>query len=117
MYGRSHIDSAVLQSLQDVMAEDYPALLDAYLGDSEERLHSLRQALRDGNAEALSKAAHSFKGSCSNLGAAALADLCCQLETLAREQRLVEAPAMIERIEREFAIVGILFRAERQRYG
>ncbi len=37
MYGRSHIDSAVLQSLQDVMAEDYPALLDAYLADSEER--------------------------------------------------------------------------------
>ncbi|MBU2333964.1 MAG: Hpt domain-containing protein, partial [Gammaproteobacteria bacterium] len=28
-----------------------------------------------------------------------------------------QAPALIESIEREFAIVGILFRAERQRYG
>ena len=27
------------------------------------------------------------------------------------------APALIESIEREFAIIGILFRAERQRYG
>ncbi|EIK53946.1 MULTISPECIES: Hpt domain-containing protein [Pseudomonadaceae] len=112
-----HLDSAVLVTLQAVMEGEYPLLLDTFLADSEERLRLLRQAFQAGEGETLRRAAHSFKGSCSNLGAAALADLCCQLETLAREQRLVEAPAMIERIEREFAIVGILFRAERQRYG
>src|SRR5690554_7128673 len=40
MHGRMHIDMAVLQGLQDVMAEDYPGLLEAYLDDSEERLRS-----------------------------------------------------------------------------
>ncbi|MCW3150306.1 Hpt domain-containing protein [Stutzerimonas stutzeri] len=111
-----HLDSSVLATLQAVMEAEYPVLLDTFLIDSEERLRLLQHALQAGESEALRRAAHSFKGSCSNLGAAALADLCSELEVLAREQQLVEAPAMLERIEREFAIVGILFRAERQRY-
>ena len=116
MYGRSHIDSAVLQSLQDVMAEDYPALLDAYLGDSEERLHSLRQALRDGNAEALSKAAHSFKGSCSNMGAVTLARLCLELERAGRAATLDRAAGLLRQVEQELSVVRVLFRAERRRF-
>ena len=116
MYGRSHIDSVVLQSLQDVMAEDYPALLDAYLGDSEERLHSLRQALRDGNAEALSKAAHSFKGSCSNMGAVILAKLCLDLERAGRDAALDRAAGLLRQVEQELSVVRVLVRAERRRF-
>lgn len=51
------------------------------------------------------------------MGATLLAELCQELETAAREKQLGKAPALIESIEREFAIIGILFRAERQRYG
>lgn len=116
MYGRSSIDNAVLQGLQDVMAEDYPALLDAYLGDSEERLHMLRQALRDGNAEALSKAAHSFKGSCSNMGAVTLATLCLELERAGRDAALDRASSLLRQVEQELSVVRVLFRAERRRF-
>jgi histidine phosphotransfer protein HptB len=110
----AHLDSAVLATLQDVMESEYPALLDTFLADSEERVRLLRQACQADQAEALRRAAHSFKGSCSNMGATLLAELCQELETAAQ---LVRAPALIESIEREFAIIGILFRAERQRYG
>lgn len=96
-----HLDSAVLAALQDVMGDEYPLLLDTYLADSEERLRL---------------AAHSFKGSCSNMGAPMLTALCKQLEEVGRRESLAEAPELIERIEREFAIVRILFKAERQRY-
>ncbi|MNQ54590.1 Hpt domain protein [compost metagenome] len=111
-----HLDSAVLAALQDVMGDEYPLLLDTYLADSEERLRLLRQALREADAQGLRLAAHSFKGSCSNMGAPMLTALCKQLEEVGRRESLAEAPELIERIEREFAIVRILFKAERQRY-
>ncbi|MWV12578.1 Hpt domain-containing protein [Pseudomonas sp. R-28-1W-6] len=111
-----HLDSNVLLTLQDVMEDEYPVLLDTFLADSTERLRGLQQARQAADAQALRLAAHSFKGSCSNMGAAQLAGLCKQLEEAARREQLDEAPALIEQIEREFAIVRILFRAERQRY-
>lgn len=111
-----HLDSAVLAALQDVMADEYPVLLDTYLADSEERLRLLHQAMREADAQGLRLAAHSFKGSCSNMGAPMLAGLCKQLEEVGRRESLDEAPELIEQIEREFAIVRILFKAERQRY-
>lgn len=111
-----HLDSAVLAALQDVMEDDYPVLLDTFLADSEERLRLLRQAVQGEDGQALRLAAHSFKGSCSNMGAPLLAGLCKQLEEAGRREQLAEAPELIEQVEREFAIVRILFKSERQRY-
>lgn len=111
-----HLDSAVLTALQDVMEDEYPVLLDTYLTDSEERLRLLREAMREADALNLRLAAHCFKGSCSNMGAPLLAGLCKQLEEVGRRELLAEAPELIEQIEREFAIVRILFKSERQRY-
>ncbi len=112
-----HLDSSVLATLQDVMEAEYPVLLDTFLLDSEERLRLLQQACRSGEAESLRQAAHSFKGSCSNMGAVLLAELCRQLEEAAQLGQIDAALQLIEHIEREFAIVRILYRAERQRYG
>lgn len=112
----SHLDQAVLASLLDVMGSEYPVLLDTFLIDSEERQQHIQQALSGADAQALRLAAHSFKGSCSNMGAPLLAGLCKQLEEAARRERLEEAPGLIEQIGREFAIVRILLKSERQRY-
>lgn len=64
-----HLDSSVLVTLQDVMEDEYPVLLDTFLVDSEERLLILHHAEQAADALALRLAAHSFKGSCSNMGA------------------------------------------------
>ena len=111
-----HLDDAVLAALQDVMEDEYPTLLDTFVADSEERLRLLHQAERDGDAQALRLAAHSFKGSCSNMGAVLLASLCKQLEDLARREQLDGVAPLLGHIEREFAIVRILFKGERQRH-
>lgn len=111
-----HLDDAVLAALQDVMEDEYPILLDTFVADSEERLRLLHQARQEADAQALRLAAHSFKGSCSNMGAVQLAGLCRQLEDVARREALELAPDLIEQIEREFAIVRILLKSERQRY-
>lgn len=111
-----HLDNAVLVALQDVMEDEYPLLLDTFLADSEERLRLLHAAQQGGDAQSLRLAAHSFKGSCSNMGAPLLAGLCKQLEEASRRGLLAETSQLIEQIEREFAIVCILFKSERQRF-
>lgn len=111
-----HLDSAVLAALQDVMEDEYPVLLDTFLADSEERLLVLRQAEQAADAQSLRLSAHSFKGSCSNMGALMLAGLCKQLEEVGRREQLELVPDLVEQIEREFAIVRILLKSERQRY-
>jgi HPt (histidine-containing phosphotransfer) domain-containing protein len=111
-----HLDSAVLAGLQDIMEEEYPLLLDTFIADSEERLRLLHAALENADAHELRLAAHSFKGSCSNMGAPLLAQLCKQLEDESSQNVLDDAPDVLEQIEREFAIVRILFKSERQRF-
>ena len=111
-----HLDDAVLAALQDVMEDVYPILLDTFVADSEERLRLLHQAQIEDDAQGLRLAAHSFKGSCSNMGALILAGLCKQLEEAGRREELEQTPQLVEQIEREFAIVRILLKSERQRY-
>lgn len=111
-----HVDGQVLATLREVMEDEFALLLDTFLTDSDERLRLLRQAEVEGDAVAMRMAAHSFKGSCSNMGAALLASLCKELEDLARREQLDDVAPLLGHIEREFAIVRILFKSERQRH-
>lgn len=112
----NHLDRDVLNTLQDIMEDEYPVLLDTFVTDSEERLRLLQDAQQDQDAQAMRRAAHSFKGSCSNMGAKALAESCRDLEELARRGELAGSAQLVSRIEREFAIVRILLKSERQRF-
>ena len=98
------------------MEAEYPNLLTAFLDDSEQRLRQLQASWQGGEAESLRRAAHSFKGSCSNMGAALLAEHCQALEDTAQRGQLEQAGKLIEQIEREFAIVRVLCRRECQRF-
>lgn len=104
----SHLDAAVLSNLLSIMEDEYPLLVETFLCDSEERLRSIRSALADGDGAALRHAAHSFKGSCGNMGANLLTNLCKQLEERARHGDLAGAEALVTRIEHEFSIVRSL---------
>ncbi|MDE1164300.1 MAG: Hpt domain-containing protein [Pseudomonas sp.] len=95
------------------MESDYPLLLDTFINDSETRLGELRNATHAG---ALALAAHSFKGSSSNMGALQLAELCHELEERAKRPPLLDIEELINRIDGEFATVRRLYRDERQRF-
>lgn len=100
-----HLDQSVLHNLREIMLDAFPVLLTTYLNDSEQRLQTLRQACHNGQPEALRRAAHSLKGSSSNMGAVRLAHLCHQLEERAKVGSLDNATALVERIEAEFSMV------------
>ncbi|MDE3740111.1 MULTISPECIES: Hpt domain-containing protein [Pseudomonas] len=109
-----HLDHSVLSSLREVMEDEFPVLLDTFLADSAERLRQIQQANTVHDSQALRLAAHSFKGSCSNMGAPVLAGLCKQLEDIARREQLADAAAVIPQIEQEFLIVRDLLQEERR---
>ncbi|MDY7560737.1 Hpt domain-containing protein [Pseudomonas sp. 10B1] len=100
------------------MESEYPILIDTFLDDSEQRLVQLQRALlaRISCLEALGMAAHSFKGSCGNMGALRLAELCGQLEERTLRGEIDDAPEWVSKIAREFATVRRLFSEERKRY-
>lgn len=107
-----HIDHKVLSDLQEVMEDGYLQLVDTFLEDSERRLNQLHEAK---DAQELGLAAHSFKGSSSNMGAIGLAELCRQLEERVRQQPLYGIEDLINRIDEEFLEVQRFYRDERQR--
>lgn len=102
MVDTPHLDEEALAELQDVMEDEFETLIQTYLKDSRERINSLKAALNESRAEAFAKTAHSFKGSCINIGAPCLGELCREAEKLGRDERLTDAPAMLDAIEAEF---------------
>ena len=109
-----HLDPDVLSGLQEVMEGEYPKLLDTFLDDSQKRVEALRMAR--GDATALGRIAHSFKGSSGNLGAVRLAHLCQLLEAESVEAAS-DLGALVDQIDREFAVVRPMYELERGRFG
>jgi len=85
------IDHAALDALRELMQDDYPLLLETFLTDANLRLSQLSAALQSEDIEAFRQAAHSFKGSCGNMGALALENACLDGELAALKGDLAAA--------------------------
>jgi HPt (histidine-containing phosphotransfer) domain-containing protein len=107
-----HLDRDVLSALREVMEDEYPMLLDTFLADSDARMKQLHTAC---DVEMLGAIAHSFKGSCSNMGAIRLAQLCNELEQRSKKKAVDGIEKLVGEIDGEFAIIRPLYEAERQR--
>ena len=65
---------------------------------------AIRKAAR-GNAAQLERIAHSFLGSCGNLGCHRMADLCARLEVLGRSGSTEGAGELARALDEEYAAV------------
>lgn len=101
-----HLDHEALSELKDVMEEEFDILISTFLEDSAERIVHLRQALTDRQVETFTKAAHSLKGSCINIGAPELGELCLAAEMAGRDGNLDQGAEQLEAIEKEFQQVS-----------
>jgi signal transduction histidine kinase/DNA-binding response OmpR family regulator len=79
-----------------------PGLIDKFYQDSERLLCQARQALAQGEADDLRRAAHSLKSTSATFGAMALSSVARNLEVAAREGRLEGAGDQIAQAETEF---------------
>jgi CheY-like chemotaxis protein len=100
------LDETVVASLMSV--DDDGTLMDevvaTFLKIAPVRIAAIRKAAK-GNAAQLERAAHSFLGSCGNLGCRRMADLCARLEVLGRSGSTEGAPALASALEQEYAAV------------
>ncbi|WP_372985084.1 Hpt domain-containing protein [Marinobacter sp.] len=108
MTDRQHLDEEALAELQDVMEDEFDVLIQTYIVDSRDRIASLKTALAASDADAFAKTAHSLKGSCINIGAPRLGELCLEAEEAGKAQDLGEASRLVGAIEEEFAAVTSL---------
>jgi two-component system sensor histidine kinase/response regulator len=100
------LDAVVIESLMSV--DEDGTLMDevvaTFLRIAPKRLTALHKAAR-GNAAQLERTAHSFLGSCGNLGCRRMADLCARLEVLGRSGSTEGAPELVRVLEQELALV------------
>jgi len=94
------LDEAIVESLMSVDEDGtlIEEVVATFLKLAPVRLAELRKASR-GRAEALERAAHSFLGSCANVGCRNMADLCAKLETLGRSGSTDGAAELVRALE------------------
>ncbi|KAA1174781.1 Hpt domain-containing protein [Marinobacter salinexigens] len=109
MVDKPHLDEEALAELQDVMEDEFEVLIHTFVNDSRERIAGLQHAADANDADAFAKMAHSFKGSCINIGAPHLGELCLEAEKAGKADSLDGAPAMLAAIRAEFQIVTDMF--------
>lgn len=102
----TQLDLGTLRELREVMAQEFDELIEAYLSDTRVRIDEVRAAVAAGDAYQVRELIHSLKGSCSNIGAFALAQCCQKAENMARAGELDGVDAMVEEIQRLFTDVA-----------
>lgn len=102
----SNLDTGAIETLKEVMEDEFNLLLDTFFEDSVQRLADLKQHVSEQDAEALRRTAHSLKGSASNLGASGLADLCLKAEEMGLQGNLSDAGPLVDDIHSEYQAVS-----------
>lgn len=103
-----HLDYETLNTLKQVMEDDFGLLIETFKQDSTERLKKLYEVVQGADADLIRRSAHSFKGSSSNVGAKQLSTLCAALEKKALAGELNGLTEDVQAIEQEFLVVQSL---------
>ncbi len=102
----SPIDDAVLDNIRGLQQEGGPNLVarvvGLYLESSEKQIETLRNGVKNADADAVHRAAHSLKSSSANVGATRLSGLLKDLESMARAKDLQKAGETLAEIEKEY---------------
>lgn len=107
------VSEQALEDLRALNPED-PAflreLIELFLQDVPQRVAELEQAIAGGDAPLLTRAAHTIKGSCSNFGAAGLAEVALKMEHQGKANAFADAKATLPALQEQFALVDAALR-------
>ena len=109
------LDADTLNGLKKLGDGDPSFLIEViqqFLEDGPRHVAAIRQAAIDANADALMKAAHGFKGSCRNMGALPLGELCFALEQKGRDGEAENVEDSLVALESEYARAQTALEAE-----
>ncbi len=113
------LDYTVINGLRALREPGQPdplaELVDLFLIDAPERLHRIQHGWHSGDLKAVQHAAHSLKGSASNLGVQRLAKLAAQLEKEAKAGALQQPEPQVAALLAELEAVTQLLQLEKER--
>jgi HPt (histidine-containing phosphotransfer) domain-containing protein len=108
------VDPGALDQLVSMV--DDPAfvreLIGNFLAEAPGQLALLREALQRADTETVRRTAHTLKANGTTFGARHLAEMCQELETLAKGGTLGGAVELIARIDAEYGAVAVALEAE-----
>ena len=114
----SAVDAVDLDQLESLRALDVDGggflatIVESFLASATVSIQALAAAAESGDAAALSREAHRFKGEAATLGANGVATLCEELETMAPPFDRTGAREVVGRVEREMVRVREALKAE-----
>ena len=81
------LDPLALRKMRDEGEDDLSELIELFAATAPSSIAAMHRAIAESDAKALTMAAHTLKGSCSNWGASPLRDLCTEIEAAGRSGR------------------------------
>jgi len=100
-----HLNYDVLNDLAEVLEEDFPKIIESFITSSSNILEAIPISLINDDLNSFTIKIHSLKGSCRNIGAECLADLCMIDEQSVKDNRIDQIDPSLEEIRNEFEIV------------
>ena len=109
------IDPAAIANLRDLNPGDngefLREIISIYLEDTPKRIGELRASLASGDTASFTRAAHTVKGSSSNVGAVALKGVAERMESISKRQGLGAMASLLADLEAEFTRAAAELRA------
>jgi HPt (histidine-containing phosphotransfer) domain-containing protein len=109
------IDPTAIDNLRELNPGDngefLKEIISIYLEDTPKRIAELKASLAAGDAATFTRAAHTIKGSSSNVGAVALRGVAERMESISKKQGLGAMAPLIADCEAEFARAAADLRA------
>ncbi len=107
------IDKNRLDELRNIAGPDGDAFLielrDAFDQDAAVRVAAVGEAIKKNDAIALRNVAHTLKGSCTNVGATAMAKICLTLEIKGRDAKMQGTAELALSLEEAFELTTQAF--------
>ncbi len=93
------IDETTLETLKEIMEDEFGSLISSYLEDSPSHVDDIHKASQEADKEILIRAAHTLKSSSNNVGATALGDVAKDIEQFAKEGNLDAIGPLLPRLK------------------
>jgi len=100
-----HIDYDFLSEIAETVEDEFQGIIKTFIEFSGKILESLPAKASESNIDPLVLSIHSLKGSCRNIGAEKLAELCMDVEALAKKESWSEIDFVVGKINAEFELV------------
>jgi len=99
------INAAELRQLRTDMGFGIGMIIDTYLNELPGQIDAIRRAIDDGDGDALRRNGHRLKGASRSVAAAALGEICFQLEQLGQHDDIQAAGALFDTFTQAVAAV------------